>query len=156
MKLSGRIALVTGGSRGIGAAISMALAEDGADIAIFYRRDAAAAQATVQKIEALGRRARAYCASVDNFDACAVALDAIGHELGPCSILIHNAGIASRGKSVADTDPAEMEWVLRVHAFGPLSCTVAAWGCRAHQDRARLSPSLFRGSDERRLDRRRQ
>ena len=119
MNLSGRIALVTGGGRGIGAAISLALAEDGADIAIFYRRDAAAAQATVQNIEALGRRARAYAASVDDLDACKVALDAIGRELGPCSILINNAGIASRGKSVADTDPAEMERVLRVHAFGP-------------------------------------
>ena len=119
MKLSGRIALVTGGGRGIGAAISMALAQDGADIAVFYRRDAAAAQAMVQKIEALGRRARAYATSVDNFDACKLAVDAIGHDLGPVSILVNNAGIASRGKSVADTDRAEMERVVRVHAFGP-------------------------------------
>ena len=59
MNLSGRIALVTGGGRGIGQAISLALAADGADIAIFYRRDAEAAQATVTKISALGRRARA-------------------------------------------------------------------------------------------------
>lgn len=119
MSLSGRIALVTGGGRGIGAAISLALAEDGADIAIFYRRDAAAAQVIVKKIEARGRRARAYAASVDDFDACKMALDAIARELGPVSILVNNAGIASRGKSVAETDPAEMERVVRVHAFGP-------------------------------------
>lgn len=119
MNLSGRIALVTGGGRGIGAAISMALAEDGADIAIFYRRDEAAAQAIVKKIEANGRRARAYAASVDDFDACKIAVDAIVSELGPISILVNNAGIASRGKSVVETDPAEMERVVRVHAFGP-------------------------------------
>lgn len=119
MELSGRIALVTGGGRGIGESISLALAEGGADIAILYRRDAEAAQATVNKIEALGRRARAYAASVDDLDACAVAVDTIGRDLGPIGILINNAGIASRGKSVADTDPAEMERVVRVHAFGP-------------------------------------
>lgn len=119
MILNGRIALVTGGGRGIGAAISLALAEDGADIAIFYRRDAPAAQATVEKIEALGRRAQAYAAAVDDLEACKLAVDAIGKQLGPVSILVNNAGIASRGKSVVDTDPAEMERVVRVHAFGP-------------------------------------
>ena len=119
MKLDGRIALVTGGGRGIGAAIALALAEDGADIAIFYRRDAAAAQAMVHKIEALGRRARAYSASVDDFAACQSAVQAIAADLGPVSILINNAGIASRGRAVTATDPAEMERVVRVHAFGP-------------------------------------
>ncbi len=119
MNLSGRIALVTGGGRGIGQAISLALAEDGADIAIFYRRDADAAQDTVKKIEALGRRARAYAASVDDLEACRVAVEAIGRELGAVSILINNAGLASRGRQVADTDPAEMERVVRTHAFGP-------------------------------------
>ena len=119
MSLSGRIALVTGGGRGIGRAIALGLAEDGADVAIFYRRDADAAAATVAAIEARGRRARAYAASVDDFGACELAMDAIGRELGPLSILINNAGIASRGQTVADTDPAEMERVVRTHAFGP-------------------------------------
>ena len=58
MSLSGRVALVTGGGRGIGRAISLALAEDGADVAVNYRRDEAAAKETVAAIEAIGRRAR--------------------------------------------------------------------------------------------------
>ena len=72
MALTGRVALVTGGSRGIGRAICLALAEDGADVAVNYRRDAAAASETVAAIEALGRKARAYQASVDDFDALSV------------------------------------------------------------------------------------
>ncbi len=60
MTLAGRIALVTGGGRGIGRAISIALAEDGADVAVNYRRDEDAARETVAEIEAMGRRARAY------------------------------------------------------------------------------------------------
>lgn len=119
MSLSGRLALVTGGGRGIGRAIALGLAADGADVAILYRRDAEAAAATVAQIEALGRRARAYAASVDDLEACRTALDALTRDLGPLSILVNNAGIASRGRSVADTDPAEMERVVRTHAFGP-------------------------------------
>ena len=55
--LQGRVALVTGGGRGIGRAISLALAEDGADVAVNYRRDKDAADETVAEIEAMGRRA---------------------------------------------------------------------------------------------------
>jgi NAD(P)-dependent dehydrogenase (short-subunit alcohol dehydrogenase family) len=117
MSLSGRVALVSGGGRGIGRAISIALAEDGADVAVNYRRDEAAARETVAAIEQLGRRAAAYEASVDDFEACQAMVEAAVSDLGPIDILVANAGIASRGRNVADTDPAELERVLRIHAF---------------------------------------
>jgi NAD(P)-dependent dehydrogenase (short-subunit alcohol dehydrogenase family) len=119
MTLAGRIALVTGGGRGIGRAISIALAEDGADVAVNYRRDEGAARETVAAIEALGRRARAYPGSVDDHEANARMVESIARDLGDVDILVNNAGIASRGQSVEDTDPAELERVIRIHALGP-------------------------------------
>ena len=68
MTLAGRVAFVTGGSRGIGKAIAMALAADGADVAINYRRDEQAAKETVAEIENMGRRAAAYQASIDSVE----------------------------------------------------------------------------------------
>jgi NAD(P)-dependent dehydrogenase (short-subunit alcohol dehydrogenase family) len=119
ISLEGRTALVTGGSRGIGRGIALALARAGADVAINCRRDVEAAERTVAEIQAMGRKAKAYAASVDDFSACATMVDAVIADFGSLSILINNAGIASRGKSVADTDPEEFERVMRVHAFGP-------------------------------------
>lgn len=119
MNLAGRTALVTGASRGIGRGIALALAEAGADIAVNYTRDEVAAAATVADIQALGRKAKPYQASVTDEDACAAMIAAIEADFGPISILINNAGIASRGRSVADTDPAELERVIATHAFGP-------------------------------------
>ena len=117
--LAGRTALVTGASRGIGRGIALALARAGADIAVNYTRDEAAAAETVAAIQALGRKAKAYRASVTDEDACAAMIAAIAADFGAMSILINNAGIASRGRSVADTDPAELERVIGVHALGP-------------------------------------
>ncbi|MFI1914203.1 SDR family NAD(P)-dependent oxidoreductase [Nocardia sp. NPDC020380] len=118
MSLSGRVALVTGGSRGIGRATALALAEDGADIAVNYRRDADAATEVVAEIEKLGRRALAVQASVDSAEdderMVAQVLDALGF----VDILVNNAGIASRGRFVADTDPAELQRVIATHALG--------------------------------------
>ncbi|HEY3798409.1 MAG TPA: SDR family oxidoreductase [Caulobacteraceae bacterium] len=119
VNLQGRVALVTGASRGIGRAIALALAEAGADIAVNYRRDADAAAETVKDVEALGRKARAYSASVENWDEDEKMVADVLADFGHIDILVNNAGIASRGQSVADTDPAEMERVVRVHAFGP-------------------------------------
>ncbi len=119
MSLAGRVALVTGGSRGIGRAIALGLAEDGADVAVNWRRDEAAAKETVAEIEKLGRRAGAYRASVDSLDEDRAMVEAVHADLGTIDILVNNAGIASRGQSVTNTDPAEMERVVRIHAFGP-------------------------------------
>lgn len=119
MSLKGRVALVTGGGRGIGKAISLALAADGATIAVNYRRDEDAAKATVAEIEKLGSKAKAYAASVEDWDADKAMVDQVVADFGYIDILVNNAGIASRGQGVADTDPAEMERVVRTHAFGP-------------------------------------
>ncbi len=117
--LSGRVALVTGGGRGIGRAIALSLAEAGADVAVNYRRDDGAAEEVVKEIEGMGRKAKAYQASVENWDEDQKMVADVLADFGKISILVNNAGIASRGQAVADTDPAEMERVVRVHAFGP-------------------------------------
>ena len=118
INLAGRTALVTGASRGIGRGIALALARAGADIAVNYTRDAEAAAETVAAITALGRKAKAWQASVTDEDACAAMIASIEADLGPLSILINNAGIASRGKTVANTDASEVEKLLGVHAVG--------------------------------------
>ena len=132
MSLSGRIALVTGSGRGVGRGIALALAADGADVAVNYRKDADAAAAVVAEIKAMGRRAHAYAASVDDPDADAQMCEAIGRDLGPVSILVNNAGIASRGQAVADTDPVEMQRVVATHAFASHHlCRLLVPGMRA-------------------------
>lgn len=123
MTLDGRTALVTGGGRGIGRAIALGLATDGADVAIGYRRDTDAALQTVADVEALGRRAVACAASVDDYEQCQAMVATVVDELGPVDILVNNAGVASRGHSVVDTDPAEVDRLWRTHAFGAWACS---------------------------------
>ncbi len=117
-ELEGRLALVTGGGRGIGRAISLALAADGADVAVSYRRDADAADETVREIEGLGRRARAYQASIDALEDAERLIAGIGDDFGRLDVLVNNAGVASRGRAVADTDPDEVGRLLATHAIG--------------------------------------
>ena len=117
--LEGRVALVTGGGRGLGAAICVGLAQDGADIAVNYRRSADEAAEVVAEIEKLGRQAIAVGAPVDDPEADAAMVDRVVDELGGINILVHNAGIASRGQSVADTHPDEVLKLLNTHAIGP-------------------------------------
>ncbi|MBV8387034.1 MAG: glucose 1-dehydrogenase [Acidimicrobiia bacterium] len=118
MTLEARVALVTGGGRGIGKAIALGLAADGADVAINYRKDQESGEQTAKEIEALGRRAGAYQASVDDVDADQAMVDAVLADFGHVDILVNNAGIASRGQSVAKTDPDELARVVATHAFG--------------------------------------
>ncbi len=91
--LSGKIALVTGASRGIGKAIAVALARAGADVAINYRQRKEAADATRAEIETLGRRAIAVAADVSVAAQVAGLVEAVEQQLGPVAILVNNAGI---------------------------------------------------------------
>ena len=118
MPLSGRVALVTGGGRGIGRAVSLALAEDGAAVAVNYRRNEEAARQTVDDITRRGGNARMYHATIDDFERAQEMVAMIEGELGAVSILVNNAGIASRGLSVVDTDPGELRRVVAIDAFG--------------------------------------
>jgi len=115
--LAGRTALVTGGGRGIGRAIALALAGDGCDVAVNYRRDAEAAGATVADLETLGVRAAAYAASVDDPAAAAGLGRAVLEDLGPVDLLVCNAGIASRGGTVAETSLDEVDRLMRTHVY---------------------------------------
>lgn len=112
-----RVVLVSGGGRGIGRASCLALAADGFDVAVNYRRDDEAAQQTASDIEALGGRATLHPASVEDPEQDAAMVDAVVAAHGRLDALVHCAGIASRGHDVADTDPAEPARVMGVHAF---------------------------------------
>ncbi|WP_405596725.1 SDR family oxidoreductase [Streptomyces sp. NBC_01410] len=96
MKLLGKIAVVTGGARGIGRATAKRLAAEGADVAITYYENAAAAAEVAGEIEALGRRARAVQCDAAVPDEVRKARIEIEEKLGPVSILINNAGAISR------------------------------------------------------------
>ena len=114
----GRVALVSGGGRGIGRACALGLAEDGFDVAVNYRRDDDAAAQTVAAIEALGRKAKSYRASVESAAEDEAMVAAVLADFGSIDTFVHSAGIASRGHTVADTDPAELERVIAIHALG--------------------------------------
>jgi len=147
MSLEGRIALVTGGGRGIGRAIALALAEDGADVAINYNRDEAAARETVSAIEAMGRRSAAYRASLEDFPALARMVEDATRDLDVIDLLVNNAGIASRGRSVVRTEAAEVERVVRIHALGPhelCKLVVPAMREKGHGDIVMVSSSATR------------
>jgi len=105
--LEGKIALVTGGSRGIGAAVALALAKAGADLAVNYRDRQYEAQRVCSDIRALGRRALAVQADVANSAAVREMLSRIESGLGSANILVNNAGIA-RPKKIEDI--TETDW----------------------------------------------
>ncbi|MFQ6030255.1 MAG: SDR family NAD(P)-dependent oxidoreductase [Dehalococcoidia bacterium] len=91
--LSGRTAFVTAGSRGIGRAICLRLAEAGADVAINYQSNHQAATEVAEQIQAKGRRAATYQFDVSDWEACQTGVSAALAELGRIDILVNNAGL---------------------------------------------------------------
>ena len=136
--LAGRSALITGGGRGIGRAIALGLAADGCAVAINYRKDADAAAATVADIEALGARGRAYPASVDDPDAATGLGETVLDDFGPVDILVCNAGIASRGGTVAETSLDEVDRLMRTHVYSAFQLCQVLLPVMRYQARADL------------------
>ena len=124
-----RVALVTGGSRGIGRAVALELARGGADIALVYAGNEAAAQAVAAEIEALGCRAAAYRCDVSRFDQAKDTVAAVLAEFGRVDILVNNAGITRDGlmlnmkeeqfDAVVDTN-LKGAFNMTRHVYGPM------------------------------------
>lgn len=122
--LKGRIALVTGASRGIGAAIAMALADAGADIAINYRERAGEAETIAADVLAMGRRAVTVGADVSDGSAVEAMVEAVSEKLGPIDILVNNAGIAVI-RGLDDLTEADFDKTIAVNLKSVFLCTQA-------------------------------
>ena len=108
MTLQGTTALVTGGSRGLGRAIALRLAREGAAVAVNYRERSGDAETVVAQIQGAGGRALAVGADVGNAQAVANMVQRIEQEFGPVAVLVNNAGITRRG-DLLDFDYSQME-----------------------------------------------
>ena len=122
MKLEGRTALVTGASRGIGRAIALALAEEGADVAINYVSNEAAAAAVVEEVQALGRRGVLARADVGDFPDTYAMAHSVIREFGHIDILVNNAGVTS-DKTFVNMDHSTWRKVLAINLDGVFNCT---------------------------------
>ena len=119
--LSGKVALVTGGGRGIGRAIALTLAGYGADVAINYSGSKEAAEETAREIREMGRRVIAVWADISKEEACQELFSRVQQELGTVDILVNNAGITRDDLAVRMTEQ-EFDAVLDTNLKGTFFC----------------------------------
>jgi 3-oxoacyl-[acyl-carrier protein] reductase len=124
-RLEERVALVTGGARGIGAATAQRLAADGADIALLDLDEAGAAQTAKEIADRTGRRAIGLGADVTDSDQVTAAVDRVAEELGSLGILVNNAGV-TRDNLLFKMSDADWDTVMSVHLRGFFLATRAA------------------------------
>ncbi|MBU2550851.1 MAG: SDR family oxidoreductase [Proteobacteria bacterium] len=122
MDASGRVAVVTGGGRGVGRGVALTLARAGADVAILYRRRHESAAETRAELQALGRQAEAYHCDVSDRERVAETFAQIKERFGRIDILVNNAGLASWGNFIHDTTPQEWDKVMKTNVYGPYHC----------------------------------
>ena len=125
MKFEGKVALVTGASRGIGRAIALALAAQGADVAVNYAGSEAAAKEVAAEIEAMGRKAFVIQADIASTEASTAMVDAVVKEFGRIDVLVNNAGITRDGLLMR---MKEEDWdaVITTNLKGVFNCTKVA------------------------------
>jgi len=124
-KLDGKVALVTGSSRGIGRAVAIELARKGCDVAVNYRAQEALAHGVVDEIEALGRKAIALKADIGVPEQCQAMVDGTVKALGGLDILVNNAGVW-QGSVVDEIEPSMLNWMIDTNVKGAFYVTGAA------------------------------
>ncbi|WP_317303542.1 3-oxoacyl-[acyl-carrier-protein] reductase [Acidaminococcus timonensis] len=137
MTLVGKVALVTGGSRGIGRAVALKLAENGADVAINYAGNTAAAEEVKATIEKLGRKAMLVQGSVADTDGVQALVNQVVKELGRLDILINNAGITRDGLLMRMKE-ADWDAVLETNLKGVFNCSKAVMRTMMKQKSGRI------------------
>ena len=131
--LKGRVALVTGGSRGIGAAIAISLADAGASVAVNYREKQLEAQSVADTLRGLGVRAMTVRADVSKAAEVAAMVATVERELGPIDILVNNAGVGMI-RSVEELTEADFDATIAVNLKSVFLCTQAVLpGMRARK-----------------------
>lgn len=141
MKLNGKIAVVTGASRGIGKAIATRLTGEGATAAINYREDGKPAEALVSELNSRGFKAQAFRADVSKPTECHTLLNDVVKAFGRVDILVSNAGIEHFGKLEEITAP-DFERVFSVNVTGQLFVTQAA--SRYLPSGERIQPDIYK------------
>jgi len=125
MKLEGKKAIVTGGSRGIGRAISLMYAKEGADILVNYHSNDAAAKETVAEIEKLGRKGVAVAADVADYKSAQNMVDECVKQLGGVDIVVNNAGV-SRPSMLLKMKEEDWDAIINIHLKAAFNTTQAA------------------------------
>jgi len=135
--LAGRVALVTGASRGIGAETAVVLARYGADVAVNYVRAKDRAEEVFRRIQALGRRAYPVQADVADGEAVKRMVKEVKQTLGPITILVNNAG-HNPTHSIMEMSEADWDWVLDLNLKSYLLCTQAVLPDMLEQQEGRI------------------
>jgi NAD(P)-dependent dehydrogenase (short-subunit alcohol dehydrogenase family) len=125
-KLDGRVALVTGGDSGIGRAVAIAFAKEGADVAIVYLDEHEDAKETIERVEKAGRRCIAFAGDVGEPEECRRFVDETVEKLGRLDVLVNNAGEQHPQKSVEDITPDQLDRTFRTNVYSMFYLTSAA------------------------------
>lgn len=121
-RLEGQVALITGSESGIGRAIALAFAKEGADIVVTYHSDEPGAHSAAREVEAAGRRALVRQLDVREESSVAEVFEAAVRELGVPNILVNNAGVSPKSTSLAETETDNFDTVIKTNLYGPFLC----------------------------------
>lgn len=147
-KLKGKVALITGGDSGIGRAVAILFAKEGADVAIGYLNEHIDAEDTVKRLEEIGVKAKAYAHDLRQSDESKVLIDKVVKEFGGLNILVNNGGVQFPQDDYADVTPDQIKATFETNIFGIMYLSQAALPHLSSGDKIinTTSVTAYRGS----------